>query len=223
MSDEKLKLLLKKCDELEATAGITDKVERAESGRFFPLGLGDDDCSPDEYFADEHDHFREHIRNAYFSVQDRKLRMELITARRLVDSELKQSFEREANLARSEENSALLKEVISNWGLAALISAVSVMAGYAIFQVPGAIAGAAAGYFIGNGVIQYKQINASTAYVNAKETLKNALENLNRSKLHPECFTHHEQLSGNRDKEFDALSAIQNVHKSQETASNSIN
>lgn len=220
MSDEKLKLLLKKCAELEATAGITDKVDRAESGRFFPLGLGDDDCSPDEYFADEHDHFREHIRDAYFSVQDRKLRMELITARRLVDSELKQSFEREANLARSEENSALLKEIISNWGLAAVISAVSVMAGYAIFQVPGAIAGAAAGYFIGNGVIQYKQINASTAYVNAKEILKNALENLTRSKLNPECFTHKEQLSGERNRDFDMQSALLNVRITQENNKN---
>lgn len=215
MSDKKLKLLLEQCAELEKTAGITEKVERAESGRFFPLGLGDDDCSPDEYFADEHDHFREHIRDAYFSVQDSKLRKELIAARRLVDSELDLSYECEAKLAHSEEASASLKELINNYTKAALISIVSVMAGYAIFQIPGCIAGAVAGYFVGNGVIEYKRISASTAYINAKENLKCALDNLARSKLHFECFTREEQYSGDRDKDFDNKSSLLNLRTAQ--------
>lgn len=216
MSDEKLKLLLKKCAELEAKAGITDKVEKAESGRFFPLGSDGDDFSPDEYFADEHDYFRAHIRNAYFSIQDSRLRMELIAARRLVESELEQSFEREANIARREEKSALLKEIINNWSKATVISIMAVIAGYALFQIPGAIAGAIAGYFIGNGVLEYRRFSESAAYINAKEILNNSLENLARNKLHPECFTHNEQLSGNRDKEFDAQSALANVRKTNE-------
>ncbi len=59
---------------LEERASITKKMERAREGRFIPLGAVGDKATPDEYFADEHDSFREKARDAYFSVQDVELR-----------------------------------------------------------------------------------------------------------------------------------------------------
>ena len=221
MSDEQLKALLDQCAALEERAGITKQVQKAEEGRFIPLGIDGEDCSSDEYFADEHDHFREHIRDAYFSVPDRELRMALIAARRRVDSELAQSFERDASAARHVEASAAQKAETRPWGLAAVLSLASVAVGYLIFQLPGAIAGAIAGYFLGNGVIQSARIRAASVHRSAQEDLQTALDNLARSKLHPECFTRGEQLSDDRDDAFNMQSALGNVRVAQDTANNS--
>lgn len=221
MSDEKIKALLDQCAALEEGAGITKKVQKAEDGRFIPLGIGGENCSSDEYFADEHDHFREQIRDAYFSVPDRELRMALIAARRRVDSELAQSFERDASAARRAEASTAQKAEIRPWGLAAVLSLASVAVGQLVFQLPGAIAGAIAGYFLGNGVIQSARIRVASVHRIAQEELQTALDNLARSKLHPECFTHDEQHNGERDDAFNMQSAIANVLGSQDTANNS--
>ena len=221
VSEEQLKSLLEQCAAIEEKAGLAAAVEKAEAGRFFPLGIDGEDCSSDEYFADEHDHFREKIRDAYFSVSDPELRMALISARRRVDSELAQSFDREASAARQAEAAAAQKSENQPWWLAASLAVACVALGYAIFQLPGAIAGGVAGYFLGLGAIQSAKNNANMLRRNAQVELQAALDNLARSKLHPECFTRGEQLTGDRDEAFDKQCALDNVRAAGDTANNS--
>ena len=223
MSEDKLKSLLERCATLEEKAGIADKVEKAEEGRFFPLGIDGEKCSANEYFADEHDHFRKHIRDAYCSVSDADLRLALITARRQVDSELANSFERDASAARLAEAIAAQKLQIQPWGLAALVAVGCVALGYTFFQLPGAIAGALAGYFLGQGTIQSARSSATATHVSAQVDLQAALDNLSQDKLHPECFNHSEQRTGNRDEIFDMQCALANVRAEGDTANNSFN
>lgn len=218
MSDEQLKSLLDQCAVLEGRAGLAKKVEKAQEGRFFPLGIDGEDCSTDEYFADEHDHFRGHIRDAYFSVPDKELRMELIAARRRVDSELAQSFERDASAARQAETVAARKAESQPWGLAALLSASCVAVGYVFFQLHGAISGGLAGYFLGQGIVQSARNRANTLHRNAQEEMQTALDNLARNKLYPESFTRSEQLTGDRDQNFDMQSALSNERAAGDTA-----
>ena len=222
MSEELLRSLLDQCAELEEKAGLAEEVEKAEGGRFFPLGIDGEECSSDEYFADEHDHFREHIREAYFSVQDADMRMELIAARRRVDAELAQQFEREASTAHQAVTRASKGAENLPWGLAALVSVACVSVGYVAFQLAGAIAGGLAGFFLGQGVIQSAKNKVNSLHRDAQFEFQIATDNLNRSKLHPELFTRNEQLTGDRDKTFDMQSALENVRAAEDTANNSV-
>jgi hypothetical protein len=217
MSDSQLKLLLSQCADLEATAGITELIQKAQEGRLFPLGIDGQDCTSDEYFADEHDYFRKHLRDAYFSVSDPELRISLIAAYQRVESEIERSFKRDVLAARRAELLVVQNEDATPWWLASVFSVVSVAIGNLIFQTPGAIAGAIAGYFLGNGIIQFARINAKSRHRAATETLRAAIENLARHKhLHPKCFKLEEWLSGERDRDFDTQSALVNVREKQD-------
>ena len=90
-SDERRKALLAECEKLEAHAGLAEAMAKAGEGRFIPLGIDGEPCSPDAYFADEFDSFRDQAREAYFSVQDKDARCQLIRARRELDQHLAQA------------------------------------------------------------------------------------------------------------------------------------
>jgi hypothetical protein len=77
-AQQRAKALYAELEELETKAGIADKTKRAREGNLFSLGAVGEECTPDEYFADEYDDLRRHIREAYFAVEDADLRKSLI-------------------------------------------------------------------------------------------------------------------------------------------------
>lgn len=208
---DRLKRLLDDCLALEDQAGISAKMERAREGRFIPLGAFGEDASTDEYFADEHDHFRERARNAYFSVNDTALRIQLIEARRRVDEELNRSYESDVVLARRTEAAAEAKLKDMPWTMAAVVAVAAVGVGYWIFGLVGAIGGALGGFFLGQGVVHSARKEAHAAHRAATESVAAALDNKARSSLHPDCFSYLEETTGHREESFDRESAYGNV------------
>jgi hypothetical protein len=117
-----LKRLGEECLTLEEQAGLSQAMERAREGRFIPLGVMDKAASPDEYFADEHDHFRDEARNAYFSVKDCALRKKLIAAQRKIESHIRQSFEVDVAAATRAVSVAKAKTNDQPWTKGAVIA-----------------------------------------------------------------------------------------------------
>ena len=89
---QELERLQSECRALEEKAGLSQVMVCAREGRFFPLGAFGDQVTPDEYFADEHDHLRSETRDAYFSVSELALRKKLIASARKVESRYRQSL-----------------------------------------------------------------------------------------------------------------------------------
>ena len=99
---QELERLRNECQAFEDEAGLTATMERAREGRFIPLGAFGEETTPQEYFADEHDHLRGKTRDAYFSVEEKVLRKKLITAQRQVESRLRRSLEEDIIKANRE-------------------------------------------------------------------------------------------------------------------------
>ena len=206
-----LKQLQETCLALEDEAGIAKVMERAREGRFIPLGGMGEATSPDEYFADEHDHFREKVRTAYFSVPDVELRKRLIAAQREFDSSILRSFD--ADIAAANQAVSIATEKVHNqpWTKAAMFSVGAVAVGYWVFGLVGAIAGSVGGFFLGRGVISDAKSQAIVVVNQATEVLESARKNRAQRSLWPECFSSSEEIVGEREQHLDRESAYANV------------
>lgn len=206
-----LKQLQEVCLVLEEEAGISKAMERAREGRFIPLGAMGEEASPDEYFADEHDHFRDKARDAYFSVQDVELRKKLITAQRKIDSYVMRSFEADIAAANQAVSSATAKMQNQPWTKAAVFAVGAVAVGYWAFGLVGAIAGAVGGFFLGQGVVSEAKSNAIIEVNQATQELEDARKERAQRSLWPECFSRSEEITGEREQHLDGESAYANV------------
>lgn len=206
-----LKRLQQECRDLEDEAGISIAMTRAREGRVIPLGAMGEDASPDEYFADENDYFREKARDAYFSVQDLKLRKRLIAVQRKIDSHILRSFDAEIASAKHAASIATAKIHNQPWTKAAIFSVSAVAFGFWIFGLAGAIAGAVAGFFLGQGVISQAKSQAIAEVNQATEELTNAQKEREHRSLWPECFSSSEEVLGDREPHLDRESAYENV------------
>lgn len=208
---QELERLRNECRALEEEAGLSETMERAREGRFIPLGAFGEKTSPQEYFADEHDHLRDRTRDAYFSVKGIELRKKLITAQRLIESRLRQSLEEEIIATNREASIAAAKVQRQPWGKAALFGIGAVALGYWVFGIVGAIGGAVAGFFLGQGVIAKARNEASAELAQASHDLEQAQKEKLEHSLMPELFSHREEISGERDTGLDSESAYANV------------
>lgn len=206
-----LKQLQEVCLVLEEDADISKAMERAREGRFIPLGAMGEEASPDEYFADEHDHFRDKARDAYFSVQDVELRKKLIAAQRKIDSHVMHTFE--ADIASANHAVSIAKAKMQNqpWTKAAVFSVGAVAIGYWAFGLVGAIAGAVGGFFLGQGVISEAKSTATIEVNQATKELEDARKERAQRSLWPECFSRSEEITGEREQHLDRESAYANV------------
>lgn len=206
-----LKQLQDVCLALEEESGISKAMERAREGRFIPLGAMGEEASPDEYFADENDHFRDKARDAYFSVQDVELRKRLITAQRKIDSYVMRSFDADIAAANHAVSVATTKTQSQPWTKAAVFAVGAVAIGYWVFGLVGAIAGAVGGFFLGQGVISEAKSNAIAEINQATQELENARKERAQRSLWPECFSSSEEITGEREQHLDRESAYANV------------
>lgn len=206
---------------LEARENITAAIDRAMEGSFIPLGIGaDEDVSPSEYFAYERDHYTEHTRNAYFSIQDVETRKKLIKILRRIEKIHNLSFEDDIAEAKNEANAAKARVAKQPWIMAAFSAGGIVALGYSLFKMQGAIGGAIVGFFVGQGIISESQRAAITQSENAAMALQDAKNSLDEHNLWPECFNLNEELTGERDKELDRQSAWGNILQAKSKTKN---
>ena len=191
------------CIALEVKAGITKAMEQAREGRFIALGAFGEDVSPDEYFADEYDHFRGKARNAYFAVSDAALRGKLIATQRSLRSLERQSYLNDVDAAGRAVSQATAKTRSAPWVKAAAVAISTIAAGYWIFGVIGAIAGAVAGFFLGGWILSSMADEARTDLEQARKELDHARKEHAQNALWPECFSEQEERTGNRDEKLD--------------------
>lgn len=210
-SPDELKRLQEECIALEDQAGITQAMERAREGRFIPVGAMGEEASPEEYFADEHDHFREKARDAYFSVEDLALRKRLIAIQRKIERQVRRSFEADVVAANRAVNAAKAKASQQPWTTAALFAVGAVGVGYWLFNVVGAIAGAVGGFFLGQGLIAEARNRANGELEQAMLELEQAKKSQAENALWPECFSAMEEVTGEREEQLDHESAYANV------------
>ena len=219
---QELERLRNECRAIEEEAGLSETMERAREGRFFPLGAFGEKTSPQEYFADEHDDLRGNTRDAYFPVKDIGLRKKLITAQRVVESRLRQSLEEDIIAANREVSIAAAKVQRQPWGKAALLGMGAVALGYWVFGIVGAIGGAIGGFFLGQGVIAEARNEANAALAQVSHELEQAQQEKLGHSLMPEFFSHWEEMSGERDTGLDSQSAYANVLQAK-TANQAVN
>ena len=208
---EQLEHLGDVCRTLEDEAGLSKAMERAREGRFIPLGALGEKVTPDEYFADEHDHLRRKTRDAYFSVQDLGLRKKLIAADRAVDSFRQRTLQEDIVEASRAVSWAKAKTEQLPWTKAALAGVAAVTIGYWVFGLVGAIACAVGGYFLGQGIVTAARNEANAVLDQALSGLQELQKEKAERALMPECFSHQEEMSGNRNTLIDGESAYFNV------------
>jgi hypothetical protein len=199
------------CKALEDKAGLSKLIERAREGRFIPLGAFGEETSPQEYFADEHDHLRGKTRDAYFSVTNMGLRKQLIATQRLVESRLRQLLQQDIIAANREVLMATANVQHQPWGKAALFSIGAVAIGYWVFGIVGAISGAVGGFFLGQVVISKARNEVNMELAWALNGLELVEEEESENSLMPKFFSHSEEISGERDTALDSQSAYANV------------
>ena len=206
-----LKQLREACLVLEEQAGLSQAMERAREGRFIPLGAMGEEASPDEYFADERDYFRQKARDAYFSVPDAELRKKLIAAQRKIENHIMGSYETDIAAANRAVLVATAKTRNEPWVKAAAFAVGAVAVGYWAFSLVGAIAGAIGGFFLGQGVLSEAKNEAIIELEQATQELEQARKDQAQRSLWPECFSRSEEITGEREEHLDHELAYANV------------
>ena len=199
------------CLALEVEAGVSQAMARAREGRFIPLGIDGVKCSPEAYFADEHDHFREHTRDAYFGVPDVEHRKKMIHSQRQLNQHINSSLALDVKRLNGELAEAKAKANRQPWTMAALVAVGAVALGYWAYQNVGALAGAVGGFFFGQGVISNAKAQSLAEITQLAESLSLAEGSTAERKSWPEVFCSNEEFTGIRDKQLDEESAYANV------------
>lgn len=212
---DELERLRNDASKLEAQAGIVEEMKRAREGSFFPLGIDGEKVSSEEYHADEHDDFRRHARDAYFSVRNMDLRKKLIAAQRNIERCIDQRHDADVIEAETALQTASAKQGSVPWLVAGFWALVSVALGAWQWGVIGAIGGAVFGYFLGNSIVAEANKKAASEVSEAQETLKRLKNGRAINALYPETFSHHEQYFGERVDDMDRQSAYANILQSE--------
>lgn len=188
---------------LEAQAGLAPVMEQARQWRFIPDQAPRNDRPPQACLADEHDFLRQETRDAYFSVADPDLRKRLIAAQRRVQSHLRQALAEDIVTAERDAARTAERTRRQPWVAAALLGTATVAIAYLAFGTVGAIAGAVASLFLGQGLVADARNEASAEFVRASRALERAREQQAEHALMPDFFSLGEETSGNRDQRLD--------------------
>ncbi len=204
---EQAKRLGEELDTLERQAGIHDQAERAREAPVF--WFNPFDLTPQQRAEEQDAHearIRRKIRDAYFSIADPDLRKRLIsTDRKLHEVWLRSCDDDIAEAAHKVAKATAAADRLP-WPMAAIIGGACVAVGYAGAGLSGAIGGAVVGFFLGQGTIANAKSDARRAFQEAEDSLKRAKADKEEADKRPEYFTIGEQLTGERDAEFDRVS-----------------
>lgn len=200
------------CISLESEANISEAMKKARDGQFIPLGALGEKVSPDEYFADEYDHFRNSVRDVYFSVQNLELRRKLIAEQRKIDNLILSSFDADVENAQQLRSVARIKIHNQPWlKKSAAIVFILISIGYFADDAQGAIIGFVIGIVLGQILIIDGKNEALSEVNSATQTLTTAQNERKQQSLFPECFSASEETTGERDSLLDRISAYGNL------------
>jgi hypothetical protein len=202
----------RKTKELETAAGIFWQSERAREGSFIPLSFSNPEMTnAHENIAFEHDAVRRRLRDVYFTVQDKKLRIKLIDMQLSIDK-LTKEWER-AETYRAEKLVRVFqsKDLIRSYISLVIMAIIFIVIGEIIFNTTGALIGIVIAAF-------FSVVHISSVKDKRKQELEKAVNSLNtlnkrmlRLNLSPNTFEENEVLSGERSEQADSLSAWANV------------
>lgn len=216
MSYQELEGLRSKLSELEARAGIAEKVKDAKLGPFLP----DPNWSAEQYFLEAEEYARRKVRDAYFSVQDLRQRRQLIATRRACERE----FEGNVRAGIAESKTELAKatahaESRKPYVMAAFTGLIAVALGSLLFGKYGAIAGAVVGFFMGQATLSKQQRKMAKVVQSVQAELDVKLKDQRNEGIKPAWFNSTEEHTGERDKHFDHESVIANYYEAKREAS----
>lgn len=206
-------------DALERAAGLEAAMKTARAGSLFPLGIDGAEVSTAEYDASEFDHTRRKTRRVYFGVSDRTVQRELM--RTVVEIERLADREMAAALAQANREVAKAEAALDvpSWGMAAIVAAAVVAAGYWCWQLPGAMAGMVGGFFLGQGVIARERAAARAQLRSLRADRDDCAADAQRLAAYPPSFSEREIATGEPDPEMSAASAYGAVVAAQARAS----
>jgi hypothetical protein len=113
---------------------------------------------------------RRTLRELYFGVEDLSQRKRLIAKQRELARYSRIWIEAELADARSRFET-LEHRAAEGWWLAAIVGAALIVTGYALFAIPGALAGAVVALFVGNGIEQESRRRKERALAEAQSEL----------------------------------------------------
>lgn len=202
----------RKVKELETAAGIFWQSERAREGSFIPLSFSNPEMTNiHENIAFEHDAVRSRLRDTYFSVQDKKLRIKLIDMQLSIDKltkewELAETYRAE-KLVQALQSKGLIKSYIALF----IISIIFIFTGGIIFNIAGAFIGCIIAIVLSVSHITSVKQERKRDLEEAINRLNNYRQKMLRINLSPNTFEENEMLSGERSAHADSLSAWANV------------
>ena len=203
------RILASQLHELERTAGIADAVSSLRHA--VPLvpdpthagkddGTGEHPAHPYRLPLDASQ--RRELRALYFGVSHLALRKSLMAKQRELDL-----FERTGARTRVEDArrqlESLRRRPSEGWWIAAIVGASLVIVGYELFASLGAIAGAAAALFVGNGIEQSARRRFEQAAAFAEEDLSAAVAAAATAEQSKDLFSERESATGYADRALD--------------------
>jgi hypothetical protein len=202
----------RKVKELETVAGIREQSDRAREGSFIPLFLSNPEMTNvHENIAFEHDAVRSRLRNAYFSVQDKKLRIKLIDMQLSIDK-LTKEWE-QAETYRTEKIVQMLqsKSLVKSYIALLIMAIIFIAIGEIIFNTEGAFIGGIIAIILSVSHITSIKQERKQDLEDATNRLNNYRQKMLRINLSPNTFEENEAQSGERSEQADSLSAWANV------------
>jgi hypothetical protein len=202
----------RKVKELETVAGILEQSNRAREGSFIPLFLSNPEMTNiHENIAFEHDAVRSRLRDTYFSVQDKKLRIKLIDMQLSIDKLTKEWELAETYRAEKLVQALQSKGFVRSYIVLLTMAIIFIIIGEMIFNTAGAFIGVLIAIVLSVSHITSIKQERKRDLEDAINRLNNYRQKMLRINLSPNTFEESEALSGERSEQADSLSAWANV------------
>lgn len=141
------------------------------------------------------------FRRVYFGVHDKSLRKALIAKFREQDEHGKNYLPSEIADAKEEIEAIRRGGAIFPWKIPSLLACVAVWLGYSIWAMPGALAGAVVGLFLGQAEVSRHKYNYAETVRSAEQALSELEKELQRDRAwNSETFHATEEESGSEDE-----------------------
>ena len=206
--EQKLRAFEREARELVQQAGIAEEAERAalpHSALHWdsdaPIGSEQERRETVEYWEDQRRTTAYLLRKAFFSVSDVEMRKRLIAKQREIEDLRRDLFVQAAHDADTALEEARIPRP-TWWIAAAIVGTTLVAAGYHFFGIPGTVAGAVTGYFIGRYLEEFAKADHDARMRRAENAQKEAKASKDEILNRPQIFSREEEKTGETDPDM---------------------